>query len=150
MTSPDSKTLYHVLLSPTTFSSNLFNNNKVTVEAQTNYPFSSTINYHISAQQSFGLGIRVPSWVPDSKISYTVDGGASQSATANAAGYVVLNIPSGSHTVAAVIPMSIKTEKTVNNAVAVSRGPLVYSLNIKFDTTVLASYAVRWTGQLRQ
>lgn len=143
MTSPDAKTLYHVLLSPTTFSSTLFNNNAVTVNAQTNYPFSSTITYHISAQQGFSLGIRVPSWVLSSQISYTVDGGAGQTATANSAGYVLLNIASGSHTVTAVIPMSITTEQTVNNAVAVSRGPLVYSLNIDFNTTVLASYAVR-------
>ncbi|KAJ6506082.1 hypothetical protein DFH09DRAFT_1251810 [Mycena vulgaris] len=132
MTSSDAKTLYHVLLSPTTFSSTLFNNNAVTVNAQTNYPFSSTITYHISAQQAFSLGIRVPSWVHSSQISYTVD--------APAIG--LLNIASGSHIVTAVIPMSITTEQTVNNAVAVSRGPLVYSLNIDFNTTVLASYAL--------
>ncbi|KAJ7470923.1 hypothetical protein FB451DRAFT_1339761 [Mycena latifolia] len=141
MTSSDAKTLYHVLLSPTTFSSTLFNNNKVIVNAQTNYPFSSTINYHITADQAFSLGIRVPSWVPSSQISYAVDGGSNQTATANSAGYVVLNIASGSHTVTAVIPMSIQTEQTFNKAVAVSRGPLVYSLNIQFSTTVLASYA---------
>ncbi|KAJ7451471.1 hypothetical protein B0H11DRAFT_313277 [Mycena galericulata] len=142
MTSPDATTLYHVLLSPTTFSSTLANNNAVTVNAQTNYPFSSTITYHISAAQAFNFGIRVPSWVPSSKISYSVDGGSNQTATANSAGYVLLSIPSGSHTVTAVIPMSITTQQTINSAVAVSRGPLVYSLNVDFSTTVLATYAL--------
>ncbi|KAJ7104947.1 hypothetical protein C8R44DRAFT_639812, partial [Mycena epipterygia] len=83
MISAEAKTLYHALLSPTTFSSTLFNNNLVTVNAQTNYPFSSTINYHIYAQQAFTLGIRMPAWVPSSQISYTVDGGSTQTATAN-------------------------------------------------------------------
>ncbi|KAJ7481270.1 hypothetical protein B0H11DRAFT_2023319 [Mycena galericulata] len=142
MTSPDATTLYHVLLSPTTFSSTLANHNPVTVTAQTNYPFSSTITYHTSAARAFNFGIRVPSWVPSSKITYSVDGGFKRTATANSAGYVLLLIPPGSHTVTAVIPMSIKTQQTVNNATAVSRGPLVYSLNIDFSTTVLASYAL--------
>ncbi|KAJ7931416.1 hypothetical protein B0H13DRAFT_1958029 [Mycena leptocephala] len=142
MTSPDSKTLYHVLLSPTTFSSTLANNNAVTVNAQTNYPFSSTITYSISAQQAFSFGIRVPTWVSNAKISYTVDGGASQTGTANSAGYVVLNIGSGSHTVTANIPMSIRTQTRYNNAVAVMRGPLTYSLDVSFSTTVLNTYAM--------
>ncbi|KAJ7637664.1 hypothetical protein DFH06DRAFT_1218847 [Mycena polygramma] len=142
MTSSDSKTLYHVLLSPTTFSSTLANNNQVTVNAQTNYPFSSTIAYQISAQQAFSFGIRVPTWVPNAQISYSVDGGASQTVTANSAGYVILNVGSGSHTVAANIPMSIRTENRYNNAVAVMRGPLTYSLDVSFSTTVLNTYAL--------
>ncbi|KAJ6513379.1 hypothetical protein C8R45DRAFT_1068356 [Mycena sanguinolenta] len=142
MTSPDSKTLYHALLSPTTFSSTLANNNAVTVNAQTNYPFASAINYQISAQQAFSFGIRVPTWVPNSQISYSVDGGASQTATANSAGYVVLSIGSGSHTVSANIPMSIRTENRYNNAVTVYRGPLTYSLDVSFSTTVLNTYAL--------
>ncbi|KAJ7058824.1 hypothetical protein C8F01DRAFT_990284 [Mycena amicta] len=143
MTSPDAKTLYHVLLSPTTFSSTLANNNQVTVAAQTDYPFSSAIKYTITAAQAFSFGIRVPSWVPSSTITYAVDGGATQTATANSAGHVVLNIAAGSHTVAATIPMSVQTAPTYGNSVAVTRGPLVYSLNINFDTTVLATYSVR-------
>ncbi|KAJ7773249.1 hypothetical protein B0H16DRAFT_1511646 [Mycena metata] len=142
MTSPDSSTLYHALLSPTTFSSTLANNNQVTVNAQTNYPFSSLINYQITAQQGFSFGIRVPTWVANSQISYTVDGGASKTATANSAGYVVLSIAPGSHTVTATIPMSIRTQTRYNNAVAVFRGPLTYSLDIAFNTVVLNTYAL--------
>jgi hypothetical protein len=121
-TSPDSKTLYHTLLSPTTFSSTLANNNAVTVNAQTGYPFSSTITYQISAQQAFSFGIRVPTWVSNRQISYSIDGGASQTGTANGAGYVVLSVATGSHTVTANIPMTIRTEHRFNNAVTVYRG----------------------------
>ncbi|KAJ7158775.1 hypothetical protein C8R46DRAFT_1110259 [Mycena filopes] len=142
MTSPDSRTLYHALLSPTTFSSTLANNNQVTVNAQTNYPFSSILKYQISAQQAFSFGIRVPTWVSNAQISYSVDGGVNQTAIANSAGYVVLNIASGAHTVTANIPMSIRTQTRYNNAVAVMRGPLVYSLDIAFSTTVLNTYAM--------
>nr|GAT43967.1 predicted protein [Mycena chlorophos] len=140
MTSSDTKTLYHALLSPTTFNSTLANNNKVTVVAQTNYPFSSTIQYTITACAAFNFGIRVPTWVPSSKITYAVNQGASQSATANSAGYVIINIAAGTHTISANIPMSISTPTTSGTAVAVTRGPLVYSLNIDFSTTVLQSY----------
>ncbi|KAK7033028.1 ricin B-type lectin domain-containing protein [Favolaschia claudopus] len=142
MTSSDSKTLYHALLSPTTFSANLANNNAVTVSAQTGYPFSSTIAYKTTAQQAFSFGIRVPSWVSNRQISYTVDGGASQTGTANSDGYVVLNVGSGSHTVTANIPMSIRTESRYNKAVTVYRGPLTYSLDVAFSTTVLNTYAM--------
>ncbi|KAJ7903647.1 hypothetical protein B0H14DRAFT_3680528 [Mycena olivaceomarginata] len=141
-TSPDSKTLYHTLLSPTTFSSTLANNNAVTVNAQTGYPFSSTITYQISAQQAFSFGIRVPTWVSNRQISYSIDGGASQTGTANGAGYVVLSVAAGSHTVTANIPMTIRTEHRFNNAVTVYRGPLTYSLDISFSTTVLNTYAL--------
>ncbi|KAF7306264.1 Ricin B-type lectin domain-containing protein [Mycena indigotica] len=115
MTSPDSTTLYHVLLSPTTFSSTLANNNKVSVAAQTDYPFSSAIKYTISAAQAFNFGIRVPGWVPSSRISYSIDGGATQSATANSAGYVVLNIGAGSHSISVTIPMNIQTTTAYGN-----------------------------------
>ncbi|KAJ7035032.1 hypothetical protein C8F04DRAFT_1099857 [Mycena alexandri] len=114
MTSPDSTTLYHALLSP----------------------------HHILLDQGFSFGIRVPTWVTNSQISYTVDGGASKTATANSAGYVVLSIASGSHTVTANIPMSIRTETRYNNAVAVFRGPLTYSLDVAFNTVVLNTYAL--------
>jgi len=142
MTSPDAKTLYHVLLSPTTVSYSLAGNNQVTVAAQTNYPFSSTINYTIASQQGFNFGIRVPSWVPSATVTYSLDGAAKQSIAANGAGYAVLSLGSGSHTLSVNVPMSIQTQTRYNGAVAVTRGPLVYSLDISFSTTVLNQYAL--------
>ncbi|KAF7323898.1 Ricin B-type lectin domain-containing protein [Mycena kentingensis (nom. inval.)] len=143
MTSPDAKTLYHVLLSPTTFASTLAGGNKVTVSAKTDYPFSSAITYSITADAAFSFGIRVPGYVPSSQISVAVDGGARTTSTANSAGYVVLNIAAGTHTVAATIPMAIQTTQTSGSAVAVVRGPLVYSYSIPFTTTVLRTYALQ-------
>lgn len=142
MTLPDSSTLYHVLLSPTTVTTTLSNNNAVTVSAQTNYPFNSNITYSTTASSAFKFGIRVPGWVSSRTITYSVDDGSMQTATANSAGYIIINVSSGSHTIHVNIPMSIQTQSRYNGATAVTRGPLTYSLDIKFSTTVLATYAL--------
>lgn len=143
MPAPDSSILYHVLLSPTMVTTTLSGNNPVTVSAQTNYPFGSSITYSTTASTSFNLGIRVPGWVSSEQITYSVDNGVVQTASANSAGYVVVNVLGGSHTVQVNIPMSIKTQSGYNGAVAVTRGPLTYTLNIDFNSTVLANYAVK-------
>ncbi|KAK1227875.1 hypothetical protein PQX77_009118 [Marasmius sp. AFHP31] len=141
MMSPDTSTLYHVLLSPTTVSITLSGNNLVSVNARTNYPFSSQIQYATSASKPFNFGVRVPTWVSGS-VSYTVDGGAQQTGTANAAGYLFINVASGSHTINVNIPMTIQTPSRFNGAKSVIRGPLVYSLDVSFNTTVLKTYAL--------
>ncbi|OZJ05495.1 hypothetical protein BZG36_01897 [Bifiguratus adelaidae] len=149
MTSSDSSTIYHVLLSPTSVSTTLSGKNAVSVTANTNYPFSSTISYSIKANSGFSFGVRVPGWV-NGLISYSIDGGSalkkntgkrSTSATPNSAGYVIISVPGGSHTINVNIPMSIRTEKRYNGATAVYRGPLTYSLNINYSTKVLNTYA---------
>lgn len=142
LTSPDRSTLYHALLSPTTVSTTLSGNNAVTVIAQTNYPFSSTLTYSTSASSSFKFGVRVPTWVSSSTIKYGVDTTSLQTATANSAGYVVINVPGGSHSITVNIPMTIWTQSRYNGAVSVYRGPLTYALDIGYSTTVLNSYAL--------
>ncbi|KAL0570226.1 hypothetical protein V5O48_011734 [Marasmius crinis-equi] len=141
MTSSDASTLYHAFLSPTTVSTTLSGNNAVTVTAQTNYPFSSQIQYSTSASNSFKFGVRVPSWVSGS-VTYALDGGNQQTGTANSDGYVVINVAPGSHTITVNIPMGIQTQSRFNGAKAVLRGPLVYSLDVSFNTTVLNTYAL--------
>ncbi|KAJ8090384.1 hypothetical protein PM082_018980 [Marasmius tenuissimus] len=141
MTSPDASTLYHVLLSPTTASITLSGNNPVSVSAQTNYPFGSQIQYVTSVSKPFNFGVRVPTWVSGS-VSYTVDGGAQQTGAANAAGYIIISVASGSHTISVNIPMTIQTPSRFNGAKSVIRGPLVYSLDVSFNTTVLKTYAL--------
>ncbi|KAL0575629.1 hypothetical protein V5O48_006354 [Marasmius crinis-equi] len=139
MTSPDGSTLHHVLLSPTTVTTTLSGNNAVTVTAKTNYPFNTLIEYATKADKAFNLAIRVPGWV-SSSISYTVDGGSSQNGSPDGSGYVVVKVSEGSHTVQVNIPMAVQTEERFNSARAVTRGPLVYSLDVGYTENVLKSY----------
>ncbi|KAJ8078227.1 hypothetical protein PM082_000433 [Marasmius tenuissimus] len=139
MTSPDGSTIHHVLLSPTTVTTTLSGSNAVTVSAKTNYPFSSNIEYSTTSDKAFNLGIRVPSWV-SSGISYTMDGGSNENTSPNGSGYVVVNVPLGSHKISLTIPMNIQTEERFNGARAVTRGPLVYSLDVGSSESVIKSY----------
>ena len=141
MTSPDGSTLHHVLLSPTTVNTTLFGSNAVTVSAKTNYPFSSTIEYSTTSDKAFNLGIRVPSWV-SSDVSYALDGGNNENGSPNGSGYIVVNVPSGSHKIMVTIPMKIETEERFNGARAVTRGPLVFSLDVGSSESVINTYDV--------
>ncbi|KAF9265063.1 hypothetical protein L218DRAFT_924877 [Marasmius fiardii PR-910] len=141
MTSSDASTLYHVLLSPTTVSTTLSGSNAVTVTARTNYPFSSQIQYDTSGAKSFNFGVRVPGWISGS-VTYSVDGGSQQSGFANNAGYIIITVPSGSHIIVVNIPMNIQTLNGYNGSKVVARGPLVYSVDVPFSTTVLNTYAL--------
>ncbi|KAF9263766.1 DUF1680-domain-containing protein [Marasmius fiardii PR-910] len=139
MVSADSSTLHHLLLSPTTVTTTLSDNNTVTVSAKTNYPFNSRIDYTTASDKPFNFGIRVPTWVQGT-VTYSVDGGNSQNGSPDSNGYIVVNVGGGNHTITATIPMSVTTEETFNGARAVLRGPLVYSVDLGYDPQVLKSY----------
>ncbi|KAG7098133.1 hypothetical protein E1B28_000103 [Marasmius oreades] len=139
MTSSDGSTLHHVLLSPTTVTTTLSGDNKVTVTSKTNYPFNSRLDYITSSDKQFNFGIRVPTWVSGT-VTYSVDGGSSQNGSPDSNGYVVVNVPAGSHQISVTIPMTIQTEARFNGARAVNRGPVVYSLELGYDPKVLKSY----------
>ncbi|KAL0577862.1 hypothetical protein V5O48_004134 [Marasmius crinis-equi] len=139
LTSPDGSTLYHVLLSPTTVTTTLSRTNIVTVTARTNYPFNSIIEYSTTSDKDFNLAVRIPSWVSGS-ILFIVDGGSSHSGSPDSAGYVVVKVSEGSHTVSVTLPMAIKTEERFNKAMAVTRGPLAYSLDVEYTQSVIKNY----------
>ncbi|KAI9718091.1 MAG: hypothetical protein M1812_004349 [Candelaria pacifica] len=62
--------LAHALLGPAAVSTVLEGGNQVTVDCETNYPFSHTLKYTITASEPFTFHVRIPGWaLPSSTIS---------------------------------------------------------------------------------
>ena len=108
---------------------------QVQITEETSYPFEEQIRLRISVSNSlaFPLKVRIPGWCSNATV--TVNGQLQSSAVAgsflrlsntwNNGDLVVLNLP-----------MSVQTQSTSTRAVAIKRGPLVYSLRIGENWTV--------------
>lgn len=101
----------------------------VSVVVDTDYPFRETITLTVSAQRAtrFPLALRIPAWAEGATVQ--VGMGEPMSARAGAM-YRLEREWSGATTIVVRLPMRAKITTRYNGAVAVERGPLVYSLRI--------------------
>lgn len=128
--------LAHVFLSPGTVSTNLADNNAVTITSDTTYPFGMDLSYSISAEKPFAFYVRIPTWANPSS---TTTGPSNDSPAANISptdtGMQKFDIPKGD----SKVTVSLKTEPRVveraNNTAAVYYGQLLYSLALDFNET---------------
>ena len=102
----------------------------VTITQTTDYPFDGTIHFSIATQQpvEFPLYLRVPGWAAgDVAIKM-----GTQTISGQATGtFLTLkrNWKNGD-TLDLILPMKLRAETRYNNAIAIYRGPLVFSLKI--------------------
>jgi hypothetical protein len=104
------------------------NGTPVTVTLDTDYPFRDTLTFTVSADSatSFPLELRIPAWADGATVE--VDGG-SQAVTPGTF-HRIEREWSGETTIVLTLPMSPTLTRRPNNAVAIERGPLVYSLKM--------------------
>ncbi len=110
----------------------------VTITQVTDYPFEGSVKMTVetSAETKFPLHLRIPSWAKGAKL--TVGG---QAAEARAGAFAVVDRTWKSGDVVTLeLPMELRTETRYNDAVAIHRGPLVFSLRIGQKLTKLKSY----------
>jgi hypothetical protein len=101
----------------------------VTITQETNYPFSDTLQFKIEVANPtpFPLYFRVPGWADEYRL--TVNDKDIQADAQN--GYLMANRKWRSGDSAKLVfPMPLKTEKRYNDAIAITRGPLYFSLRI--------------------
>jgi len=102
---------------------------EVTVSEETDYPFDGTIRFRVATPKpvAFPLHLRIPRWAEGATVT---DG--DESVPGKPGTFLVVNRKwhSGDQ-IALHLPMKIRLESRYNDAVAVYRGPLVYSLKIK-------------------
>jgi uncharacterized protein len=106
----------------------------VIVDVQTDYPFRDTIAVTIepSAPVRFPLRLRVPAWTEGA----TVRVGSRETPMAKGTLHLVeRDWPKGPTTLTIRLPMRAKVSTRYNEAVAVERGPLVYSLKLGEEWT---------------
>jgi len=101
----------------------------VTVSLDTDYPFRETLTMTVKADKAarFPLVLRVPAWTRGATVR--VAGGPEQPMKAGTL-HRLERLWDGSVEVALRFPMPVKATTRYNDAVAIERGPLVYSLKI--------------------
>lgn len=122
------------MLSPGSVTTKL-GDNKVTISADTNYPFDMDLKYSISADESFTFYVRIPSWADRSSTRSGPSKGSTTNISPSDAGLEKFHIPKGR----SKISISLHTEPRVvdraNNTAAIYYGPLLYSLALDFNET---------------
>ncbi|KAG5723877.1 hypothetical protein E4T56_gene9812 [Termitomyces sp. T112] len=138
LTTPDNLSLVHIYLGPFSTSVTLGSGNQVTVNVDTLYPFSDTLNTTITATSAFTYYVRIPSWVINGTIS--INGRAAE-ALSPSNGLQAVAAAAGTTTFVLNLPAEITTESRPHGSIAVHRGPLHYAFDIARNQTVLARNA---------
>ncbi|KAL1745004.1 hypothetical protein HDZ31DRAFT_82266 [Schizophyllum fasciatum] len=128
--------LVHALLGPSTLNTTLGNDTDVQVTVDTLYPFGNVLKYSVTASAPFDFKIRVPSWAKTDGSTISVGGGEVKPLEVDSGTSLYkVKIQKGSTDIVVVLDMQVGVEKRLNDAVAVSRGPLNYALELTYNTT---------------
>ncbi|WP_272621399.1 beta-L-arabinofuranosidase domain-containing protein [Allomuricauda sp. AC10] len=131
--------LVAALYGPSTISAKVGENNQpITVNQITNYPFSNNIRFEIlmerQDQVNFPFSMRIPEWANNAKI--IVNGTTIQNEITPGSFFRLKRDFKSGDIIELELPMEIRTTQWPNNGIAVERGPIVYSLALteKKDT----------------
>lgn len=99
----------------------------VHVEVKTDYPFRDSIEVIIRADSTFPVSLRTPIWAKGATMEIA---GEAVTPLTPGGSHIVTREWKGETTVRLKFPMPVKVERRFNGSAAISRGPLVYSLQI--------------------
>lgn len=117
----------HVHLIPGSVTTSL-GNNKVTIQADTNYPFGMNLQYTINSDSDFTFYVRIPGWADQSS---TINvGGKSSQISPSDKGLQKVELGKGSSSVSVTLETEPRVVTRANNTAAIYYGPLLYSLYI--------------------
>jgi len=127
--------LVHALLGPSEIKTTVPQRGRVVIRCHTDYPFSDRLTYTISAEKSFDLFLRFPSWAvrSGSSVSITSASGPTSTHEVNVdeeTGLQRLHIPAGKTSVIYTIASAIRVEPRPYDAVSVYVGNILYSLDV--------------------
>lgn len=101
----------------------------VTVEVKTDYPFDDKLTFKITTSKAvaFPLKLRIPSWTKYALLS--IDSEKPEIVMAGSF-HIINRTWKDTTSLLLKLPMSVSIERRYNDAVSISRGPLVYCLKI--------------------
>ncbi len=117
-----------VAYGPSTVKAKVADGTEVTIHEASQYPFDGTVRFVVRTPRPlrFPLHLRIPAWAEGATI--VVDG---EERAGRAASFEVIDREWNSgDKVTLTLPMRLRTETRYNGAVAILRGPLVFSLKI--------------------
>lgn len=103
----------------------------ITIHEKTGYPFDGVIEFRIAtrAPVEFPLALRIPDWAEGAKVS--INGKALEEKPQSGTFFTVNRTFADGDVVTLDLPMTVRLETPVKNAVTVARGPLVFALGVK-------------------
>ena len=109
------------------------NNTEVTIDEETNYPFTDTINFtfHLKETTSFDFYIRIPHWC--SKATVLLNGEPLKGSFSAGTYVPIRQAYKEGDKMTVILPADFKLTAQVENGIAVERGPLLFSLKIQED-----------------
>jgi len=113
---------------------------KVRIIEQTEYPFDEAVKFVVQTANPvmFPLYVRIPGWCQQAKVT----GPDGKTASPRAGHYFkVARTWKNGDVVKVTLPMHVRLDRRQNNAVAIQRGPLVYSLKIGQDWRKIKDWA---------
>ncbi|MCX8037672.1 MAG: glycoside hydrolase family 127 protein [Candidatus Sumerlaeia bacterium] len=111
---------------------------EVTIIEETDYPFAGTLRFLVFARKpaKFPLHLRIPTWAEGATVKI---GGQTQDCAAGT--YVKLDREwKSGDVIELILPMRLRVETRWNDAAAIYRGPLVFSLKIGERFEKIKSY----------
>ncbi|KAJ6783041.1 hypothetical protein PWT90_01863 [Aphanocladium album] len=143
-----SRGLAHALLGSTTVNTNV-NGGDVSIQCTTNYPFTNSLSYSITAANDFDLYLRVPDWLnlETSKLAVTRSAAGKASSTTNVpvasdgTGMQKIAISKGTTTISYSLGISPRVESLADKTVAIFWGNLLYALDVGYTKTTSLPHA---------
>jgi hypothetical protein len=118
-----------ILYGPSEVKANVAEGVPLTIKQETQYPFDEVIQFHFSLprETKFPFHLRIPGWTEKAKI--TINGKTWNRATGGKMVKIERQWKDGD-VINLHLPMKIEISRWHENSVAVSRGPLLYALNV--------------------
>ncbi|EJD54087.1 hypothetical protein AURDEDRAFT_157341 [Auricularia subglabra TFB-10046 SS5] len=127
----DNTALVQAYLGPFTAQATLAGNNAVSVQVDTQYPFSDTLSITINAEKAYTHYIRIPDWaISAGKATVSVDGTAPAPVVVGDHSLLAISAKAGNTTAMLSLPADIVTETGPTGGVHVLRGPLLWASDL--------------------
>lgn len=121
---------------------------EVTINEETDYPFKGTVKltFDVEKPVSFPVHLRIPAWADTVKITFK----GKTELVSNVNSYRLNEKWKKGDQVTIDFPMELRAERRFNNAVALLRGPLYYSLRIdkQYDSIKIKSENYHFKGSV--
>jgi DUF1680 family protein len=127
--------IIHALLGPEALKTKL-GKGKVTIACTTNYPFSGRLEYTITVTTHLSFSVRIPGWANQMNSQCSLAGEKSKALSPVSNDLQTFQINKGNAKLIVELVKGVQvTDSTVNGTAAVYYGPLLYALDIDYNSS---------------